>query len=524
VVSHDSAALAGLLQRARARDQDAFGALVRRFQDAAVGYCYARLGDFGLAEDAAQDAFLEAWRDLPALEHDAAFTTWFRRLLFKQCDRRTRGTHPPMLGLDQAQPVESDGVDHPAARTEAADRLAVVRRALAGLPEDQRTAVLLHYFAGLPIAEVARFVEAPPGTVKSRLHAARRTLRAGDLAVIAEDLGLHRPSRDEEFERRVRRLLQAAAQGARDQVRALLAADRSLTDAPGPHPYWGGQPRALHVAVEWGREAVVRDLLDAGADPNPDSTTYGGWTPLLLATRRGRSGILQLLLDRGARWDAWSAAALGKSEVLRDLLRRQPDLVEARGPNRATPLHFAGSVEVARLLVEAGAPLTVLDQYGGTPLRVVAYSRGIPREVGRYLLELGGEDDVFLRCALGDPAAVAARLDARPELLTARDDHLNAASARGGTLLHLAASLGDVAMATLLLDRGADPNARAEGGETPIHYAAKFGDEPLTRLLLDRGADPRLTDAVQRATPADWARFFGQPAVEHLLAAADRGR
>jgi RNA polymerase sigma-70 factor (ECF subfamily) len=513
--AHDPADLPDLLRRARARDPGAFGELVRRFQDAAVGYAYARLGDFAQAEDAAQDAFLEAWRDLPRLEHDAAFTAWLRRLLFKQCDRRTRRRAPDPVPLDRVE-VASDAPD-PGAGAEASDRTAWLGRAVAGLPDDQRVVVLLHYFAGFSVAEIAAFVEAPAGTVKSRLHAARRALRSGDLAVIAEDLGLHRPSRDEEFARRVRRLLQAAADGERDHVRALVHDDPALADAEGPHPFWGGRPRAMHVAVEWGREDVVRDLLDAGADPNADSTAYDGWSPLLLATHWNRPGIVRLLLERGARWDPWSAAALGEIGRVREFLERDPGAVHALGPNRATPLHFAGSLEVARLLVESGARLDAHDQYGATPVRVAAYSRRVPRAVGQYLLGAGREDDSFLRCALGDTDAVGRMLDTRSDLLATRDDHLNAASARGTTLLHLAASLGLVRMATFLLDHGADPNIRAAGGETPLHYAAKFGDEPLARLLLDRGADPQLTDAEHHGTPGDWARFFEQQAVAGLF-------
>ena len=87
----ESATLAGLVVKARAGDAEAFGVVVRRFQDMAVGYGYALLGDLQLAEDAAQEAFLEAYLCLPQLREPAAFPGWFRRIVFKQCDRLRRG-------------------------------------------------------------------------------------------------------------------------------------------------------------------------------------------------------------------------------------------------------------------------------------------------------------------------------------------------------------------------------------------------------------------------------------------------
>ena len=83
-------ALDGIVGRARDGDADAFAVLVRRFQDMAVGYGYSLLHDFHLAEDAAQEAFFEAYRTLPKLREPAAFAGWFRRIVFKQCDRITR--------------------------------------------------------------------------------------------------------------------------------------------------------------------------------------------------------------------------------------------------------------------------------------------------------------------------------------------------------------------------------------------------------------------------------------------------
>src|SRR5918912_2588241 len=102
--------LESLILRAREGDAEAYGAVVWRFQDMAVGYGYALLRDFQLAEDAAQEAFLEAYRSLPALREPAAFPGWFRRIVFKHCDRLTRGLHLETVPLQVVEGRASHGV------------------------------------------------------------------------------------------------------------------------------------------------------------------------------------------------------------------------------------------------------------------------------------------------------------------------------------------------------------------------------------------------------------------------------
>ena len=80
-----------LIVQAQSGDRNAFGAIVREFQGMAVGYAYSLIGDFGLAEDAAQEAFVQAYLDLRMLQEPRAFPSWFRRLVFKFCDRQFRG-------------------------------------------------------------------------------------------------------------------------------------------------------------------------------------------------------------------------------------------------------------------------------------------------------------------------------------------------------------------------------------------------------------------------------------------------
>src|SRR3954452_10983852 len=91
--------LAALVTQAQAGDLDAFDALVRRCQDMAVGYAYSILGDWGPAQDAAQEAFIQLYHDLPKLRAPEAFLAWFRRMIFKHCDRQWRARRLELVPL-----------------------------------------------------------------------------------------------------------------------------------------------------------------------------------------------------------------------------------------------------------------------------------------------------------------------------------------------------------------------------------------------------------------------------------------
>ncbi len=83
-----------------ARRLEAFGQIVQRFQDMAYGCAYAVLGDFHLAQDAAQEAFLTAYRRLADLRQPRAFPPWLRRIVLSQCSRITRRKRPTTASLD----------------------------------------------------------------------------------------------------------------------------------------------------------------------------------------------------------------------------------------------------------------------------------------------------------------------------------------------------------------------------------------------------------------------------------------
>jgi len=179
-----------LIQRTREGNLEAFGDLVRRFQDMAHGYAYSILGDFGLAEDAAQEAFLEAYRRISELRSPMAFPSWFRRVVFSQCHRVLRTRSVETVPLEEGMVVAARQKDPAAsaAREETRER---VLEALRALPEPQRQVTALFYIDGYSQNEIAEFLEVPLTTVKKRLHDSRRKLKERMMDMVESTLKSH---------------------------------------------------------------------------------------------------------------------------------------------------------------------------------------------------------------------------------------------------------------------------------------------------------------------------------------------
>ena len=195
-----------LVERAREGQPEAYAAVVRRFQDMAVGYAYSLLGDFHLAEDAAQEAFVGAYLDLGRLRDPAAFPGWFRRIVFMRCQMMTRRKRVATTGLDAADTLAVSG--RPDELLETRDTREHVQRAIEQLPEPERAVTTLFYINDFSQKEIAAFLDTPQTTVNNRLHGARKRLKKELLQMAKENLRQSRPSKDENFANRVREHLQ----------------------------------------------------------------------------------------------------------------------------------------------------------------------------------------------------------------------------------------------------------------------------------------------------------------------------
>jgi RNA polymerase sigma factor (sigma-70 family) len=330
-------------------DIEAFGRVVERFRRMACATAYAVLGDVHLAEDAAQEAFIEAFQCIGGLREPAAFPAWFRRIVLKRADRLVRGRRLETLPLHAAGDIPCAQPD-PSRLAEVREVQGTIHAAVASLPEPDRVLVSLFHLGGYSQREVAAIVELPEPQVKKRLFRARLALRRHLEGMMSEEFQ-GQLSEGGAFARAVQFSI-AVRTGDLAQVRRMLDAHPALI---GERERWDedvaqrnrfpavGSFTALHRAAYYGDDALAALLLERGADPS--APTKIGQTPLHVAVLVDHPEIAQMLLERGAN-------------------------VNAATDRGMTPLHWAVirrlSGHITRLLA-AGASPDARDVEGRTP-------------------------------------------------------------------------------------------------------------------------------------------------------------
>jgi RNA polymerase sigma-70 factor (ECF subfamily) len=169
-----------LIRRCREGATGAFEPLVRQHEGPGLGFASALLGNEDDAADAVQDAFVLAFRKLPGLSAGSPFGPWFRAILRNVCLDRLRSP-----GTTRRSPLDTATLNRAQWTEPTADRTVehlelgeAISEALATLPEEQRSALLLREVEGLSYAEIAATLGIPPGTVASRLNHGRASLKA----------------------------------------------------------------------------------------------------------------------------------------------------------------------------------------------------------------------------------------------------------------------------------------------------------------------------------------------------------
>jgi RNA polymerase sigma-70 factor (ECF subfamily) len=173
-----------LMLRVKGGDLEAFEALVTRHQHSVVGTAAKMLGSGADAEDIGQQVFVRVWKSAARYEPSAKFTTWLmtitRNLVFNELRRRQR-TQQVSMDADQEDAMRHQFVDEeaqaPSEKLLDAELQGAIDAAIASLPENQRLAIVLRRFEGMPYEEIAKVLKTSVPAVKSILFRARAELK-----------------------------------------------------------------------------------------------------------------------------------------------------------------------------------------------------------------------------------------------------------------------------------------------------------------------------------------------------------
>ncbi|HTY92718.1 MAG TPA: RNA polymerase sigma factor RpoE [Steroidobacteraceae bacterium] len=174
-----------LVQRVQRGDKGAFDVLVLKYQHKVVKLVMRYVRNPAEAEDIAQDAFIKAYRALPQFRGDSAFYTWLYRIAINTAKNAVvaRDRNPVNFDLDMADNEESYEMQGRLKDSETPEALVLtdeirttVNAAIANLPDDLRTAIVLRELEGLSYEEIAATMDCPVGTVRSRIFRAREAI------------------------------------------------------------------------------------------------------------------------------------------------------------------------------------------------------------------------------------------------------------------------------------------------------------------------------------------------------------
>ena len=288
--------------------------------------------------------------------------------------------------------------------------------------------------------------------------------------------------------------LASVGRGELAQIKSTLDQFPNLVNCSGCHPFWGGRPHPLHVAIDTNREDVFDLLIAAGADVEGKGASYDNWTPLMLALSRGRSGMIKTLTQHGAA-----------ENICTSLLRADDGALDRHLANEnwcATALPSGSLIGLARTphavheLIKAGVSPDGQDRWGADAVETLSRLGTKGRPLIRAMAEHGLKPTPEIVARLGDASQLKALAKIDPSVFS------------NAQVIIAAVDFSHTALVRWLLENGADPNSRQDfgSGGTALHSAAWNGDLEMVRCLLDHGADTTALDSEHKTTPLVWAQ------------------
>ncbi len=174
-----------LVRRTKAGDVSAFEELFRRYQKRVYNMAYRLVGNESDASELTQEVFVKVFNSIGRLRAEEAFLTWLRTVTVNVCRDFGRRKKPNTESLDATVKFEDGEVSReiadpsigPEKQLLLDDKQQAIRRAVSTLSPEHRTVIVLHHLEGMDVSEIAKMLDSPIGTVKSRLSRAREELK-----------------------------------------------------------------------------------------------------------------------------------------------------------------------------------------------------------------------------------------------------------------------------------------------------------------------------------------------------------
>ncbi len=293
-----------------------------------------------------------------------------------------------------------------------------------------------------------------------------------------------------------RQFLGLVSEGNVEGVLSLLAERPGLIHEKAPHPMWGGQPQALHVAIERGHRVLFDLLLNHGANVDGEGASYDGWTPLLLALHHSRAEMVSRLLEMGAIVNLPAALLMEDDDKLDHMIRKNPEAVHETMPSLASAMRFARTVHAAQKLLSLGVSPTRVDRYGKTPIESIATCGNRFLPVIEFLIAQGVEAPHRVLAAMGLLEELIAAAEQDPEICF------------DPQIAVTAIEYGHTKILRWMLEAGLPPDTRDPHGShgTLLHTAAWNGSLESAQLLVEHSANCDSLDEEYMTSPATWAR------------------